>query len=53
MSVNGAQVASATNKNKDGIPGDDYDTAFGVKLAHDGSNANAFIPNLNFVSGFR
>ncbi len=50
-SVNGAlvdDVKSAGMKR-----GTNYDTAFGVKLAHDGSSANAFIPNLNFDAGFK
>ncbi len=33
--------------------GTNYDTAFGVKLKHDGSSDNAFIPNLNFDAGFK
>ncbi len=50
-SVNGALVDDVKSA---GMERDNnYDTAFGVKLAHDGSSGNAFIPNLNFDAGFK
>jgi hypothetical protein len=33
--------------------GTDYDTGFGVKLAHDGASENALIPNLNLSAEYK
>lgn len=46
-------VTNADTDPKSVKRGTDYDTGFGVKLAHDGASENALVPNLNLSAEYK